>query len=85
MQDPDACVTVTIFPPTVSVPVRVLVDELAATAIATTPLPLPELPFVTVIQAAPLTAPQEHPAEAVTVTDADPAVGPIDRAVLDRV
>ena len=43
-----ACVTLNVWPPMVSVPVRALVFGLAAALNATVPLPLPLAPLVTV-------------------------------------
>lgn len=47
-------------------PLRELPDGFAETATTTVPFPSPELPDVTVIQLALLTAVQEHPAGAPT-------------------
>ena len=61
-----ACVTVTVTPATVSVPVRGEVLVLAAIEYVTVPLPLPFAPAVIVSQAALEVAVQAHPAVAVT-------------------
>ena len=76
-------VTVTSFPPIPTVPLRVLVDEFAAAATVTVPLPLPELPPVTVSQAALLTAVQEQPDTLVIPIEADPPPAPIESDVVD--
>ena len=75
----------TVWPPTVSVPVRELADELADTEIATVPAPVPELPPVMVIQAALLVADQVQPAGAFSVTDVFVALAPTGRTVVDSV
>jgi len=77
--------TVTVCPPTVSVPVRELADELADTEIMTVPAPVPELPPVTVIQAELLVADQVQPAGAFSVTDVLVALAPTGRTVVDSV
>ena len=53
-----ACVTVTVWPATVSVPVRGLVAVFAATLNVTVAMPAPVAPAVTVIQLSLLTATQ---------------------------
>src|SRR5947208_6868777 len=64
---PGDCVTVTVLPATVSVPV--LAGPLvASTRSPTTPGPLPVLPLVTVTHAAPLAALHAQPGGAVTAT-----------------
>jgi len=80
-----AWLTVTVCPPTVSVPVRELADEFADTEIVTVPAPVIELPPVTVIHAALLLAVQAQPAGAFTVTDVEVAVAPTVRTVVDNV
>jgi hypothetical protein len=62
-----SCVTVTVWPATVSVPVRELVDVFAATLKLTVPLPLPLAPAVTVIHAALLVAVHAQPVVVVTL------------------
>jgi hypothetical protein len=60
----------------VIVPVRDEVEVLAATVNATVPLPLPDAPLVTVIQAALLVAVQAQPLVVVTATvELSPAAG----------
>jgi len=59
-------VMVTVYPATVSVPVRLAPVLLRATAYVTVPLPLPEAPDVIVIQVTLLFAVQVQPAGAVT-------------------
>ena len=49
---PAACVTVTVWPATVSVPVRLLEVEFAAATKTTDPIPVPLAPEEIVIQAA---------------------------------
>ena len=56
-------------PPTVTVPVRELVDVLEATLSDTLPLPEPEAPAVTVIHELLLTAVHEQPVVPVTETE----------------
>jgi len=68
----NVCVIVTVWPATVSVPVREVVPVFAATLYVTVPLPVPLAPAVTVIQDALLVAVHAQPAVAVTVTVADP-------------
>jgi hypothetical protein len=63
-----ACVTVTVLPAIVTVPVRDDVAVLAATDSDTMPLPAPDAPAVTVIQEALLDAVQLQPVVPVTVT-----------------
>jgi hypothetical protein len=71
-QEAAACVTVKVWPAMVSVPVRGLEFGLLATANPTAPLPEPEAPLVTVIQASLLTAVQLHPPGAVTLELPEP-------------
>ena len=66
-----AWVMVTVWPPTVSVPVRAA-PLFAATRKVTVPLPVPLSPDVTVSQDAPLVAVHAHPLAAVTLS-----VGPV--------
>jgi hypothetical protein len=80
-----AWVTVTVFPATVNVPVRGLVEGLAVTATVTVPLAVPLLPLPMVNQLALLAAVQEQPVAAVTPTDAVPAVEATASVVLDKV
>ena len=63
-----ASVTVKVLPAIVTVPVRELVVVLAATLTCTVPLPLPDVPDVTVIQDALLVDVHAQPAVAVTAT-----------------
>jgi hypothetical protein len=62
-----ACVTVTVLPAIVTVPVRDVVAVLLATESDTVPLPAPEAPEVTVIQGVLLDAVQLQPVVPVTV------------------
>ena len=62
-----ASVTVKVWPAIVTVPVRELVDALAATVTCTVPLPLPEVPELTVIHEALLVAVHAQAVVAVTV------------------
>jgi hypothetical protein len=71
LQGAPAWVTVKVLPPIVSVPVRVVVVVLAATAYDTVPVPLPDAPALIVIHASLLVAVQAHPVAAVTVTVPD--------------
>src|SRR3982751_6164651 len=64
---PGVCVTVTVRPATVSVPV-LAGPSVAATRNATTPAPLPVLPLVMVSHGVPLSEVHAHPAPAVTGT-----------------
>ncbi len=71
-----ACVTVNVWPATVSVPLRCVVLALAAALKATVPLPLPLAPLVTVSQDVLLLTPvHEHPAAAVTLVEPGAATG----------
>jgi hypothetical protein len=60
-------VTVNVEPAIVSVPVRLVVDVLAATLNPTVPGPEPDAPLLTVIHDALLVALHPHPVPAVTV------------------
>jgi hypothetical protein len=80
VQATPACVTVTVCPATVAVPVRALELVLAATVSVTVPPPLPDA-GLTVIHDAPLDAVQPHPAGLVTVTEDVPAPAPTDTVV----
>jgi hypothetical protein len=71
---------VNVCPPIVSVAVRAA-PLFADTLNAMTPLPLPDAPCVTVIQAALLTAVHEHPAAVVSDTVPLPCPGPTLRLV----
>ena len=71
MQGAAACVTVNVCPPTLIVPVRCVVAELAATLKLTVPLPDPLAVPVTVIQLTLLVAVQAQPLPAVTENDPD--------------
>jgi hypothetical protein len=64
--------TVTVCPPMVRVPVRVLGAGLADALNATVPAPFPLAPDDTVSHATPLLAVHAHPAGAVTATEPDP-------------
>jgi hypothetical protein len=79
---PAACVTVTVLPATVTVPVRELVLVLPANASVTDPFPLPEAGS-TVIHAVPVEAVQAHPADVVTATLAVPGPAAADTDVGD--
>ena len=79
------CVTVTVCPAMVRVPVREVVAVLAATLRLTVPLPEPLAPAVTVIQVALLVAVHAQPVPAVTVTLLGPPAAVALRAVADRV
>ena len=70
------CVTVNVWPPIVTVPVRDCVAALAVTLNVTRPLPLPPPPPETVNQLALLTAVQAHPSAAVTLVNPDPRPEP---------
>ena len=61
-----------VFPPIVSVPVRVVATPFTSTENAVVPLPEPDPPLVTVIQVALLTAVHPHPVAAVTAVEPDP-------------
>jgi hypothetical protein len=61
-------VTVNVWPAMVAVPVRELAAGLAATLIATVPLPLPLAPLVTVSHDELLEADHPQPAALVTAT-----------------
>jgi hypothetical protein len=67
-----ACVTVSVRPAIVSVPVRGLEDVLAATLNATVPFPDALAPLVTVIQPALLIPVHPHPVDVATVVVYDP-------------
>ena len=68
-----SCVTVTVWPATVRVPVRSVDDGLAVALNVTVPSPLPLAPPLMVSQAALLVAAQVHPPGAVTPVVEDPA------------
>jgi hypothetical protein len=61
-------VTVTVCPPIVIVPVRLLAFVLAATVNETVPLPLPLVPEVIVMKAVLLAAVHAQPVSVVTAT-----------------
>jgi hypothetical protein len=63
------CVTVTVLPATVSVPVRLVVEKFVPIENAVVPLPVPEDPLVIVSQDVLDVAVQGHPLPAVTATD----------------
>ena len=71
MQDAAAWVTVKVCPAIVAEPLRDVVAVLAATLIATVPLPEPLAPLVTVSHDAVLDALHAQPAGAVTPTLVD--------------
>ncbi len=75
------CVTVTVWPATVSVPTRWAVDVLAVAVKVTVPFPVPLAPPVTLSQAALLVAAQAHPEPAVTPVVEAPAAAVSVRAV----
>ena len=68
--------TVTVWPATVSVPLRWAVDVLAVAPNATVPFPDPLAPLLIVSQAALLTAVQLQPVGALTAVEEEPAAGP---------
>jgi hypothetical protein len=69
------CVTVRVCPAIVSVPVRGVVEVLAATLYDTVPVPVPLLPLVTVIHVVLLLTPVHvQPLPVVTVADRAPPV-----------
>jgi hypothetical protein len=70
--DVPACVTVKVWVPIVTVPVRGDVPEFDATPSVTLPVATPVAPDVTVIQASLLTAVQAQPAAPLTVTVTEP-------------
>ena len=71
--DVEFCVTVNVWPPIVSVPVRGLTVTLEAALKLTEPFPLPVAPFVTVSQVASLlTAVHAQPTGAVTLVEPGP-------------
>ncbi len=77
------CVTVTVCPATVSVPVRSAVDVFAVALKVTVPFPLPLAPLLMVSQAALLAAVQAHPLAAVTPVVDEPAAEVNERDVGD--
>lgn len=83
MQLVPACVTVTVCPATVAVPVLDDVEVLAATVSVVDPLPLPCVVGGMVIHAALDDTDHVHPAVVVTVTVATPPPVPIDAVVGD--
>jgi hypothetical protein len=79
VHDAAACVTVNVWPPIVSVPVRGLVFGFAAALNATVPPPLPVAPLVTVSQDVSLLTPvHAQPASVVTVVDPVPPLATTD-------
>ena len=73
MQPTAACVTVNVWPPIVSVPLRGVPLGFAVALKATEPVPLPLAPLVTVSQDVSLLTPvHAHPAGAVTAVDPVP-------------
>src|SRR3954452_10136832 len=79
-----ACVTVMVWPPMVSVPVRAELPLLTSTWNETVPLPVPFAPAVTVSHEALLIAVQVQPAGAVTVTLPSSAAGRKPAVVAER-
>src|SRR5256885_11865299 len=79
------CVTVTVCPATVSVPVRAAVPVFAATVYSTVPLAVRLAPPVTVIQLALLVALHAHPLVVVTIVLPGPPAAPRLCAVDDNV
>jgi hypothetical protein len=77
-QDAAASLTVKVFPPIVSVPLRAVVDGFAVALNATDPVPLPDAPDVTVNHVSLLVAVQAQPAAAVTATVPVPPVAVTD-------
>ena len=73
MHDAPACVTVTVWPATVMVPLRGVTAVLAETENCVTPLPATLLPPVIAIQAALLIAVQGQPLGVLTVIVKVPA------------
>ena len=74
-----ACVTLNVWPPMVSVPVRALVSGLAAALNATVPLPVPLAPLVNVNHDVLLLTPvQGHPVGAATPVEPVPPVDAMD-------
>jgi hypothetical protein len=82
--DAPACETDTVFPATVSVVVRALVEVFAVAETAAVPDPVAELPLVTVSQLAPLAAVHVQPLPVVTPMDPVLAPDGSDSVVLDR-
>ena len=79
MQAAAACVTLNVWPPIVSVPVRALVFGLADALNATVPAPLPLAPLVTVNHDVLLLTPvHAHPASVVTAVDPVPPLATTD-------
>ena len=74
MQAAAPCVTVTVCPATVNVPVRGCVSVLASMATEVVPVPVPLAPPVTLIHDAFDAAAQAHPAVVVTFTVNAPPV-----------
>ena len=79
------CVTVSVCPAIVSVPVRGLVAVFAPTEYATVPFPVPLSPLVTVIQDALLTPVHAQPVVVVTAVVNDPPPAAAGCAVDERV
>jgi hypothetical protein len=80
-----ACVTVTFCPATVTIPLRCVVNGLAATEMFTVSLPLRFALPLTVNQLAPLETVHEQPASVVTETLAVPPLTGIEWDVGDTV
>jgi hypothetical protein len=78
VQGTPACVTVNVCPPTVIVPVRLMLPVFAATENVTLPVSEPLAELVTVIQLAPLAAVQAQPADVVTVNEPVPPAAATD-------
>jgi len=82
---PPVCVTVTVWPATVTVPVREAPPLLSATLKPAVPLPVTLLPDVSVIQPALLAVVHAHVLLVVALTVSVPAVAPKDWLVGDTV
>ena len=78
-----SCDTVTVFPAIVTVPVRTVVPSLAATVNDTLPLPDPEAPLATAIQAAFEVADQEQVSVPLTAIARDSPPAAADAVIGD--
>ena len=85
LQVAPACVTVTVCPAMVTVPVRAEPEVFSAIDSVTVPEPVPLVPPVTVIHDALLTAVHAHPVPAVTPTLPVDVADVTDRLVVDNV
>ena len=83
MHGAPACVTVTVWPAIVTVPVRGAVPAFAVTENCAEPAPVALLPAVIVIQEALLVDVQPQPVLVLTVTLPDPAPDASDTLVVD--